>query len=187
MLNKKAVSPLIATVLLVMIVVSIGAAVMVVIQGLTEEQITNVETQSDLIACGSEVDVDLVEIDNNYRICTNVSDASSNITLYLENSGLKDITGFKVIVYGADGFSSMTYTSTAATLDKGEIKLLAFNFSSVASTYTELDRIEINPQVTGRETVTCKEPNLQFDEEFLDALDACSAVTWDSSATHVTS
>ena len=42
MLNKNAVSPLIATVLLVMIVVSIGAAVMVVIQGLTEEQIERI-------------------------------------------------------------------------------------------------------------------------------------------------
>jgi flagellin-like protein len=185
MLNKKAVSPLIATVLLVMIVVSIGAAVMVVIQGLTEEQITNVETQSDLIACGSEVDVELIEIDQVYRICKNItSQTNGTITLLMENSGLKQITGFKVIVYGDDGFNSTTYTSE--NLDKGELQGFQFNFGGVGDYSTELSRIEINPQITGRETVTCKEPNLQFDEEFIDALSECGAVTWDSTAAGIT-
>ena len=182
---KRGVSPLIATVLLVMIVVSIGAAVMVVIQGLSEEQLQNIETQQDLLRCGTDVDVSLVKIGSDYRICRNVTDAVGNITLFMENTGQKDITGFKVIVYGTNGFSSQTYTSQS--LNKGETKLLMFNFSGVGNTNTDLDKIEINPQISGRETVTCKLPVLEFDEEFLDSLDACTAVDWDNSATHVTS
>jgi len=184
MLNKKAVSPLIATVLLVMIVVSIGAAVMVVIQGLTEEQLQNVETQSDLIACGSEVSVGLVEIDNEYRICKNITDwTDGRITLLMENTGLKQITGFKFIVYGYDGFNSTTYTGE--NLDKGELQGFRFNFGGVGANNTRFSRVEINPQITGKETVTCKEPNLQFDEEFIDALSDCGDVTWDDAATGI--
>ena len=55
MLNKKAVSPLIATVLLVMIVVSVGAAVMLVIRGLSDEQIDKIDKATIEIQCGTEV------------------------------------------------------------------------------------------------------------------------------------
>jgi flagellin-like protein len=182
---KRGVSPLIATVLLVMIVVSIGAAVMVVIQGLSEEQLQNIETQQDLLKCGTDVGVSLVKIGSNYRICRNVTNAVGNITLFMENTGQRDISGFKVIAYGANGFSSQTYTSEP--LNKGDTRLLMFNFTGVGDTNTDLDRIEINPQIAGRETVTCKLPTLEFDEELLDSLDACTAVTWDDSSTHVTS
>jgi hypothetical protein len=168
-----------------MIVVSIGAAVMVVIQGLTEEQLTNVDTQSDLIACGSEVDIDLVEIDNVYRICRNVtSQTNGTFVILMENSGLKQVTGFKFIVYGDDGFNSTTYTGE--NLDKGELQGFRFNFGGVGDANTELSRIEINPQITGKETVTCKEPNLQFNEDFIDALTDCRDITWDDAATGIT-
>lgn len=181
---KRAVSPLIATVLLVMIVVSIGAAVMVVIQGLSEEQIQNIETQQDLLKCGTEVEVSLLKIDNNYRMCKTVnSTAVGNFTLYMENTGQKDITGFKVIVYGDQGFGSRTYSDT---LTKGTTKILSFQFTGAATNNSELSRIEINPQLAGRETVTCKEPNLQFDEELIDSLEDCGFVSWDNSATTAT-
>ena len=88
--NKKAVSPLIATVLLVMIVVSIGAAVMVVIQSLTEENLQSIEAQKAVIKCGSDVSVDLITVGTSYRICTDPNATSGTFALYIENKGEDD-------------------------------------------------------------------------------------------------
>jgi flagellin-like protein len=181
-LNKKAVSPLIATVLLVMIVVSIGAAVMVVIQGLSEEQINNIDAQTELLQCGTDVAVNLIKIGSTNRMCINVSSAvpySGSFALLMENTGLKDISGFRVTLIGDDGFNTSTYDST--TLDKGEIQGFRFVFGGIASDATKIQKITINPRVPGREIVTCNDPTLVFDVDFISLLQNCSAstVTWD--------
>ncbi len=182
MLNKRAVSPLIATVLLVMIVVSIGAAVMVVIQGLADEQIQSINTQADLLQCGSQIEVSLIEVDSVYRICKNVSSQTSGtIALLMQNTGQKDITGFRVDVLGDDGYNSTTYDT--ASLSKNELKGFRFNFGGVGDNSAELSKIMISPMFSASDTVTCKEPNLEFDKAFLDRLDDCTEVTWDNSIT----
>ena len=179
MFNKKGVSPLIATVLLVMIVVSIGAAVMVVIQGLSEEQIQSIETQSDLLECGVDVEVGLVEIDSVYRFCTNLtSQTRGNVTLLMENTGQRDISGFKVTVLGDDGFNSTTYAS--ASLTKGSLSGFSFVFGGVGDSSSEIGKVTISPQITLHDIVTCVEPNLEFDAEFLDKLNDCGSVTWNA-------
>lgn len=182
MMFKKGVSPLIATVLLVMIVVSIGAAVMVVIQGLTDEQFQNIETQQDAMQCGTDVAIKLVKADQKYRICMNVTDSEiGNITLLMENVGQKDINGFRVVVYGDVGFNSTNYG--ADTLTKGELKGFQFKFGGVGSSSSEVTKIAIQPQVEGKEKVTCQEPNLEFDKEMLTGLQDCGSVSWDARVT----
>jgi flagellin-like protein len=180
LLNKKAVSPLIATVLLVMIVVSIGAAVMVVIQGLTQEQLDVIEQQKDLIACGSEVDNSLIQVGDHYRACMNVTSAGNGVlALYIENTGLKDISGFRVKVIGATGFNSTTYDSTS--LNKGEMKGFKFNFGGVGNSNAAINKISINPRIAGKDIITCVDPRLEFEVDFLKNLDDCNDpnVNWD--------
>jgi flagellin-like protein len=180
---KKAVSPLIATVLLVMIVVSIGAAVMVVIQGLSDEQIKNIETQQDILACGTDVKINLFKADSKYRVCINdtATDANrGNITLLMENAGQKDITGFRVVVLGDDGFNTTVYDNDE--LAKGQLKGFRFQFSgTVGDGNSEISRISIEPRIEGKEIVTCQLPTLQFDEEFIESLKDCNLaeVAWD--------
>ena len=182
MFNKKGVSPLIATVLLVMIVVSIGAAVMVVIQGLSDEQIKSIETQADLLECGVDVEATVMVVNNKYRICTNITTtAVGNFSIVLENTGQKDLSGFKIIVYGDDGVNSTTYGSEA--LSKGDTKTYSFTFTGVGDNSGELGKIIVSPQIVLAETITCKEPNLEFDMDLLDILDDCGSVTWDNGAT----
>ena len=182
MLNKRAVSPLIATVLLVMIVVSIGAAVMVVIQGLTEEQIQVISTQSDLLKCGTEVEIGLIEVDSVYRFCRSItSQTNGTVSLLMQNTGQKAITGFRVDIIGDLGYNSTTYSSAA--LAKNELKGFRFDFGGVGATTTALSKVTFSPQITAQDTVTCKEPNLEFDETFLDRLNDCGTVTWDDSIT----
>ena len=181
MLNKRAVSPLIATVLLVMIVVSIGAAVMVVIQGLNEEQLQNIQTQEDLLSCSTDVSVKIWEVSNKPRVCLEVVQGSYiNITVLMENTGQKDIESFKVLGFGDDGYDTSTWNSY--TLAKNAISKFEFKISRVGNTSRGVvDKIVIAPQITGTETDTCELAELTFDEVEIDSLQLCNAtsVNWD--------
>jgi flagellin-like protein len=189
-LNKKAVSPLIATVLLVMIVVSIGAAIMVVIQGLTNEQLNSISAQQAIIKCGSDVNVGLITVGTTYRVCINqTGDAPKTgvIILYLENKGLKDISGFRVTSIGDSGVNTSNYDS-GSTLVRGQVKGFRFYYGNVASTDTAVSKIQIYPKIVGSPqtpVVTCDDPNLVFDSDFFSNVADCNAtsVTWEGSIT----
>jgi flagellin-like protein len=181
MFNKRAVSPLIATVLLVMIVVSIGAAVMVVIQGLNEEQLDNIQTQEDLLSCSTSVDIKVWEVSDKSRTCLNVTSATEgNVTILIENVGQKDISGFRVLVFGDDGFNSTTWSSS--TLAKNAISGFQFTFGGAGDSNSEISKIIISPQISAGETVACELPELVFDEDEIDSMEDCSgtSVTWDA-------
>ena len=177
--NKKAVSPLIATVLLVMIVVSIGAAVMVVIQGLTEEQIESTKTQSQLLKCANDVQVGIFTQGEDYLICMDDPATSTdlgNFSIYLENKGIKDILDWRITVFGVNGLADINGGFSA--LDQGEIKLYKFNFTGSGS----ITKVRLSPKTAvqgGTGTVTCEEPNLIWDEDFVARLEDCDDVAWD--------
>lgn len=180
MLNKRAVSPLIATVLLVMIVVSIGAAVMVVIQGLNEEQLQNIQTQEDLLSCSTDVTVKIWEVSNKPRACLDMgqtSDKTGNIVVLMENTGQKDIESFKVLVFGDDGFNTTTWSSYS--LAKNALTKYNFSFGGVGSYPSSVDKIVIAPQIVSSELVTCELPELTFDSDEIDSLSLCNATSWD--------
>ncbi|MBN2367693.1 hypothetical protein JXC34_01645 [Candidatus Woesearchaeota archaeon] len=178
-LNKKAVSPLIATVLLVMIVVSIGAAVMVVIQGLTEEQLQATEVQSQVIKCANDVSVGIFTESDSYMMCMDspsASDDLGNFSIYMENKGLKDITDWRVTVIGASGVNDTNGGFVA--LSKNQLKLFKFNWTGTGTP----SKLRIAPKTAGgggSGPVTCEEPNLIWDSDFLTDLDDCDDVTWD--------
>ena len=186
-LNKRAVSPLIATVLLVMIVVSIGAAVMVVIQGITQEQISSVEAQKQLIACGVDVDVQLLETSTGYKVCvddpTSASD-QGNFSVYLENKGLKDITDWRITIIGnlniTDENGGFNTVADDMSLDTGVIKKFEYNWTTSGT----IEKIRLSPKIPGgpaNPLITCSEPNLEWDAADITGWDACGdpLVVWD--------
>ena len=182
-MNKKAVSPLIATVLLVMIVVSIGAAVMVVIQGLSEDTLASVDAQKQLIRCGTDVEVGIIEVGSSARVCFDAPPDTANngnFTLYIENKGTRDISGWRFTVIGDDGIFDSSNQGTS--LAKGEIKGFRFFFNQTGVTVAEHAKIRLYPQIPGGPTnplVTCQEPNLEWDTYEIADLNLCSALTWD--------
>jgi len=185
MLNKRAVSPLIATVLLVMIVVSIGAAVMVVIQGISQEQIASTQAQQQLIACGTDVEVGLFKVGTSYRICLDEPASASdqgNFSIYLENKGLRDISDWRITIVGNNsiddtngGFDTST---NDLSLDTGEIKRFEYNWTGTGA----IDKIRLSPKIPGGPAtpfITCTEPNLEWDSEDMSGWDTCASVSWD--------
>jgi flagellin-like protein len=183
-LNKRAVSPLIATVLLVMITVSIGAAVMVVIQGISQTSIQSTENQQQLIKCSSDVQIDVIRVSDKYRACfvtTNSSSNSGSFAVYLENRGLKDISDWRFTVIG-DNVSDLN--GGISTLVRGQIKGYRFNFSGT----NNVSKVRFSPKISGGPSnplVTCNLPNLEWDIEDLENFDHCNAATvnWDNSLT----
>lgn len=184
LIGKKGVSPLIATVLLVMIVVSIGAAVMVVFQGLTEDSISNIQAQQQLIKCGSDVSVGIITVGDSYRICVNpTSGAIGNMSLYIymENKGLKDISGWRFTVIGEEGVYDSSDQGSALT--KGLIKAYSFTFNGTGDTVADLSKIRLSPQITGgpsNPVVTCTAPNLEWDSDQIVEFDLCNDTSWDN-------
>ncbi len=176
-MNKKAVSPLIATVLLVMIVVSIGAAVMVVIQGVYQEQEGTIQTQQQFIKCGVDVETKVLSVNDKYRVCWEQygENNGGKFAIQLENTGIKDISDWRFRVIGntiIDGNGDFE------GLDKGTVDSFEFNFTEVSG---NVSKIQLMPQIPGSQQnpiVTCNEPNLEWDGDDLSDLDNCSDVSW---------
>ncbi len=183
MFFKRAVSPLIATVLLVMITVSIGAAVMVVIQNVAQDGIQSTVTQNELIKCGSDVSAEVLTVSSSYRICINAiptATTAGNFTLFLENTGLKDISAWRVMVIGESGVYDAS--SQGLALSKGAIAGMRFSFNGTGPNVANVSTIRLAPEIDGggSGTITCIEPNLEFISDSIENWDLCSAVTWDN-------
>ncbi|NTV23785.1 MAG: hypothetical protein HGA85_05420 [Nanoarchaeota archaeon] len=179
MWNKKGVSPLIATVLLVMIVVSIGAAVMVVIQGLTDEQLSTIDANKKLIECSSKMKVEIFSVGDDYRICYNYSDGgNSTFAIQLDNVGQVDIDDFAFTAVSDD----IVDVRGLPALTKGAHGGLRLNFTTTGSS---LSLIRLYPMLAGGSKVgiqTCKYTNFEWDADELAQFDNCDDVTWDDSS-----
>jgi flagellin-like protein len=177
-LRKKAVSPLIATVLLVMITVSIGAAIMVVIQGITESQFSSIDQNKQLIKCGNDIKAKVFRVGDTSRICYNLNDSlveSMRFAIVLENNGFSDINDFK---FTAVGDNITEVDGGFAPLPKGAKHGYGLDFS-VSGT---LESLIISPKVAGTspaQSITCELTNLEWDSSSLDTMSNCRNVTWD--------
>jgi flagellin-like protein len=184
-LSKRGVSPLIATVLLVMIVVSIGAAVMVVIQGLAQEGIDSTQAQQQLIKCGTDVEVGLLAVGDTYRMCIDTRNTSdiAVFKIFLENKGLKDIADWKFRIIGDGAINDTNGGFTA--LPRGSLLGYRFEFGgNVGPSLTQISKISLSPKIPGgpsNPSVICTEPNLEWDDTEIEEMQNCSSssVTWD--------
>ncbi|MBW2964453.1 hypothetical protein KY363_03250 [Candidatus Woesearchaeota archaeon] len=105
-LNRKAISPMIAAVLLVVIVVSIGAAVMALVRNYMTEGEQQVTVSSEAIKCGRDVGIDFVRVDNSYQICNGTHESDSNLAslnFVIENTGSVKIRDVQVRAVGTKG------------------------------------------------------------------------------------
>jgi len=103
--SKKAVSPLIAAVLLVVITVTIGAVVMSLIRTYVNEGETQVNVGKESIKCGRDVSIQLSLINGNYQICNGTAaDADmAALKFYVENTGTINVLDAQVRIVGTKG------------------------------------------------------------------------------------
>jgi FlaG/FlaF family flagellin (archaellin) len=160
--NKKAVSPLIAAVLLIVVTVGIGAVVTGIVRNyVTENKQTVTEKASDM-KCGVEVMINVPTVADSLRICRNSGGTQVNFTL--ENSGSAAVDQLQVKFFSSGGFASNdTVLASGTTLAPGNTTTFAVTNSASGT----LQEVKIVPRVkvVGRsEYAYCTDAALTFSD-----------------------
>lgn len=144
--SKKGLSPLIAAVLLIVVVVGIGAVITGIVRNyVTEGKQTITEKASDM-KCGIEISINVPVVADELRICN----WSDKIEVTLENSGSSDIDDIQVKVFGTAGFyaNDTAWTESATltpTFETGDTVTLNAYFDD--SAVGDIQQVKIVPRV----------------------------------------
>ncbi len=124
----------------------------------------------EMLECGTDVELGLLQVETLYRICYN----SNSFGIILENKGARKIDDFNLNVVGKDKLE--TLEGVGEELTQGMIKSYKFNFPTV----NNIEKIILSPRFKARDNIiVCDEPNLKWEKDDLDEFDDCDDVTWD--------
>jgi hypothetical protein len=157
--SRKALSPLIAAVLLIVVVVGIGA----VVTGIVRSQVTadkqTIEKKSVDIDCSTLVEIDVPTLNDDFMICT----GTGYVNFTLENSGTILVDEIQIKVFGDAGFADNDSLLTTG-LEPGAVEsqfIAAFNIADVGN----VEEVFIIPKkkvVGGNSRIFCSEAQLRF-------------------------
>ena len=158
-MDKRGVSPLIATVLLIAFAVALGAVVMNWGRSYVTEQVSEVKQTSLTIDC-SGVAIDIPTIGEEQKICANSTDGT--IKFMLDNNG-DDITGIKITVIGDKGVDNpIQLASTAVERAKTISETVPYSRDDVGS---KIEQIKIIPKITsGSQETFCTQNAATIDQ-----------------------
>jgi len=129
MMNRKAISPLLATVFLIAFAVSLAVVVinvMVIPQPVGYNETTTEEQLSKRLCLG--VDMNIVVLEIPYICYNEIDESTSSIAYVLKNIGDKDIVSLKVSIMGSAGSLDSTIDvgswSPGTTLDKRKDQII---------------------------------------------------------------
>ncbi len=104
-LNRRAISPLIATVILIAFAVALGAIVMNWGKTYVEEEMESSRTEFYAIKeCERDIELKIKEVNNKPQLCYNYNESETNLEIdfMLENTGPRTIEGIRITAIGAD-------------------------------------------------------------------------------------
>lgn len=162
MKSKKAISPLIATVLILGFTVALAAIIMTWGTGFTKNiQKSTEETSNNQLKCALDVDFEVV----------NACVTGSTIRITLKNNKEKEIVKSKVVVYVSE--------SSAETLSYDALTASAFGTGSIIVTPTlpvaQIVKVEVIPTIkVESKEVVCSSNIATFGEIGDVALEACA-------------
>jgi hypothetical protein len=167
-LNKKGIEPLIASILLIVVVVGIGAVVTGIVRNfVSENKQTIIEKSSDL-KCGTEVQIEIPTVADAYKICKyNIDSTHVGLFFMLQNTGSATINDMQVKVFGMSGFvSNDTIFNTTLALNGFTVgSTTTFNVSYNNATTGVLQEVKIIPRISvaGRtDKAFCTDSGLSF-------------------------
>ncbi len=166
MMNKKGLSPLIAAVLLIVVVVGIGAVVTGIVRNYVTENKQVITEKSSDMKCGVEVAINVPVVADALRICNDTS--VGNITFTLENSGSATIDELQLKFFGGSGFDaqdeSLALNGISGGIAAGDTKEISVHYDDL-KTGLPLQQVKIVPRVkvVGRsEKAYCTDAALTF-------------------------
>lgn len=140
--NNKAVSPLIATVLLIAFTIALGAVVMNWGKGFVEATAkdTGDKANSDL-SCQQDIELSVKEIGGVPKICYNTT--NSYIKVMLENGGRVDITGMQYAFFDVNDGINITQNTTL-TISAGGVSAYMTVPNGLAA---DISQVEFTPMI----------------------------------------
>ena len=137
-MNKKAISPLIATVLLIVFTVSVAVTVMTWGKQLIMEKTETVEEQTMVdIACGLDVSIDVADVGGERQLCYN-SDSQLEITV--ENGAEMELTGLQIVIISEDSVVSQLIEEN---FSKADLKKIFVAYTDP----TPIHEVRLMPQI----------------------------------------
>ena len=145
-MNKRAVSPLIATVLLIAFAVALGAVVMNWGKTYVEEQAEHAGSKSNAeIKCQVDIDLGVKEIRGVPRLCYNSGVGNASVEVMLENRGTEEISGIRVLMIGTNE-EVYSVDLNSSVLEPGGVR--KFDQTYDYGTIGDLDLVEFIPRIT---------------------------------------
>ncbi len=153
-LNKKGVSPLIATVLLIAFAVALGAVVMNWGRAYVEDTANFAQQKSDTeIKCITDAKLDFLTIDGVRKVCFNSSFGSTGAVHFIvQNTGTAQVTGLTLTAITEDGIDNKTI---AVNLSRSGLFKAEMNFTT-ATTSVQTFRIIPQIKIQGKDTLCPK-------------------------------
>ncbi len=138
-MKKRAVSPLISTVLLITFAVALGAFIMNWGKIFTRDQIDDAELRSDReLECSLDIGLEIYEINGEPQLF--YVNSTGNITFMLKNSGTTAINSIRVVVIGQNNLDINVTDIVNSNIDAGGVLK-----RSVIYTNNDIDQIEFIP------------------------------------------
>ncbi|MFW6230892.1 MAG: archaellin/type IV pilin N-terminal domain-containing protein [Nanoarchaeota archaeon] len=161
-MNKKGISPLIATVLLIAFAVALGAVVMNWGRSYVEETAKQSGQTSDTkVTCAQQVKLEIVEVAKTPKICFNEDEGFVEVTV--QNKGEVDLEGLLFNVLGIEGTGISHDTNT--TIERSRIRKFEIEYDD--SEHGNIEFVQIIPKVdvSGSQIAAeCSDSDLQWEE-----------------------
>jgi flagellin-like protein len=114
--SRRAISPLIATVLLIVVVVGIGAVITGIVRDYVAGSKETVSSKDEMMSCSRDVVVEVLEIDKVPQVCS----GSGYVDIVLENTGGADVDDMQLVVIGDSGIYTNDSVSGGDPFNMGE-------------------------------------------------------------------
>lgn len=161
--DKRGVSPLIAAVLLIVVVVGVGAVVTGIVRNYVTTGKQTIQSKSGDIKCGAEIDVSVPTVADQIRICKN----DHNITFTLDNTGSTKVDDLQMKIFSADKVWANNSIDSNG-LDVGATESYVVDYSDSGISETDIVEVQIIPRVkvVGRSDFAyCTDSALKFNPQ----------------------
>ncbi len=146
-MNKKAISPLMATFLLISFSVGLGAVVMKWGQTYIEEKAEFVQGVRETISSCESISFNIIQVSGVPQICYK----GNTVEIFIENGPNIALEGIHAQIVGTEGVSTQE-SILPGRLKKTDAVKTAFSYPTVG----EIRQIKLTPRImTGREVVFC--------------------------------
>ena len=143
--NKKGVSPLIATVLLIAFAVALGAVIMNWGRGFVQDRTADVEETTEIeTGCALDVQLKVSEISGVPQLCYGGSSTEGYVEFTLDNQGRKDVEEIGIVIGGAKSiYQNSTLNNSLIIAGGAHYRNLSFNFD----TYGDVKYVRFIPKI----------------------------------------